>query len=36
MEMSKRMGAHVVLDPKPCDVVAEIKKLTGGGTGCGN
>jgi len=36
MEMSKRMGAHVVLDPKPGDVVAEIKKLTGGGTGCGN
>ena len=31
MEMSKRMGAHVVLDPKHCDVVAEIKKLTGGG-----
>jgi Zn-dependent alcohol dehydrogenase len=31
MEMSKRMGAHVVLDPKQCDVVAEIKKLTGGG-----
>ena len=31
MEMSKRMGAHVVLDPKECDVVAEIKKLTGGG-----
>ena len=31
MEMSKQMGAHVVLDPKPCDVVAEIKKLTGGG-----
>ena len=25
------MGAHVVLDPKQCDVVAEIKKLTGGG-----
>jgi threonine dehydrogenase-like Zn-dependent dehydrogenase len=31
MEMSKRMGAQVVLDPKQCDVVAEIKKLTGGG-----
>src|ERR1700749_2301863 len=31
MEMSKRMGAHVVLDPKQCDVVAEIRKLTGGG-----
>ena len=25
------MGAHVMLDPKQCDVVAEIKKLTGGG-----
>ena len=31
MEMSKQMGPHVVFDPKPCDVVAEIKKLTGGG-----
>src|SRR5215813_1714624 len=31
MEMSKRMGAHVVLDPKQGDVVAEIKKLTAGG-----
>ena len=31
VEMSKRMGAHVVLDPNQCDVVAEIKKLTGGG-----
>src|SRR5438067_1437243 len=31
MEMSKRMGAHVVLDPKQCDVVAEVKKLTGNG-----
>ena len=31
MEMSKRMGAHVVLDPNQCDVVGEIKKLTGGG-----
>jgi threonine dehydrogenase-like Zn-dependent dehydrogenase len=31
MEMSKRMGADVVLDPKQCDVAAEIKKLTGGG-----
>ena len=26
MEMSKRMGAHVVLDPKQCDVVAEIRE----------
>jgi len=30
-KMSKRMGADVVLDPKQCDVVAEVKKLTGGG-----
>src|SRR5580765_3057049 len=31
MKMSKRMGADLVLDPKQCDVIAEIKKLTGGG-----
>jgi len=31
MEMSKRMGAQVVLDPEQCDVTSEIKKLTGGG-----
>src|SRR5215471_13083067 len=31
MEMSKRMGAHVVLDPKETDVVAAVKKLTRGG-----
>lgn len=31
MKMSRRMGADVVLDPKQCDVVAEVKKLTGGG-----
>src|SRR6187399_354303 len=31
IEMSKRMGAHIVLDPKQCDVVAEVKRLTGGG-----
>src|SRR5438445_6091748 len=31
VKMSKRMGAHVVLDPTQCDVVADIKKLTGGG-----
>jgi threonine dehydrogenase-like Zn-dependent dehydrogenase len=31
MEMAKRMGADVVLDPKNQDVVAEIKRLTGGG-----
>ncbi|HXX42115.1 MAG TPA: alcohol dehydrogenase catalytic domain-containing protein [Chthoniobacterales bacterium] len=30
-KMAKRMGADVVLDPKQCDVVAEIKKLTSGG-----
>jgi threonine dehydrogenase-like Zn-dependent dehydrogenase len=32
MEISKRMGADVVLDPKQCDVAAEIKKLTRDGT----
>jgi threonine dehydrogenase-like Zn-dependent dehydrogenase len=32
IKMSKRMGADVVLDPKQCDVVTEIRKLTGGGT----
>jgi len=31
MKMSTQMGADVVLDPKQCDVVAEIKKLTEGG-----
>ena len=31
VKMSKRMGADVVLDPKQCDIVAEVKKLTGGG-----
>jgi threonine dehydrogenase-like Zn-dependent dehydrogenase len=31
MEMSKRMGAQVVLHPEQCDVTSEIKKLTGGG-----
>ena len=31
MEMSKRMGANVVLDPEQCDVISEIKKLTDGG-----
>ena len=31
MKMSRQMGADVVLDPKQCDVVAEVKKLTGGG-----
>jgi threonine dehydrogenase-like Zn-dependent dehydrogenase len=32
MKMSKRMGADVLVDPNQCDVVAEIRKLTGGGT----
>ena len=31
MEMSQRMGADVVVDPKRGNLVAEIKKLTGGG-----
>lgn len=31
LEMAKRMGADVVLDYQQQDVVAEIKKLTGGG-----
>src|SRR5437763_10400250 len=31
VRMSKRMGADVVLDPKQCDVVAEVQKLTDGG-----
>jgi threonine dehydrogenase-like Zn-dependent dehydrogenase len=31
LEMAKRMGADVVLNHTTCDVVAEIKKLTGGG-----
>src|SRR5450631_3661994 len=31
MKMSKQMGADVALDPKDVDLVAEIKKLTGGG-----
>jgi threonine dehydrogenase-like Zn-dependent dehydrogenase len=31
LEMAKRMGADVVLDHSRQDVVAEIKKLTGGG-----
>jgi threonine dehydrogenase-like Zn-dependent dehydrogenase len=30
-EMARRMGADVVLDPKQHDVVAEIKRMTGGG-----
>ena len=31
MRMAKEMGADVVLDPKNVDVVAEVRKLTGGG-----
>ncbi|MGZ5023792.1 MAG: NAD(P)-dependent alcohol dehydrogenase [Chthoniobacterales bacterium] len=31
MKMSKNMGANIVLDPKQCDVVAEVKRLTSGG-----
>ena len=31
MKMSRHMGADVVLDPKQCDVIAEVKRLTGGG-----
>jgi alcohol dehydrogenase len=30
-EMSRRMGADVVLDPSKVDVAAEVKRLTGGG-----
>jgi len=31
LEMAKRMGADVVLNFNECDVVAEIRRLTGGG-----
>ena len=31
MEMAKRMGADVVLDPKEINVAEEVKRLTGGG-----
>jgi threonine dehydrogenase-like Zn-dependent dehydrogenase len=31
MKMAQRMGADAVLDPKQCDVVAEVRRLTGGG-----
>jgi threonine dehydrogenase-like Zn-dependent dehydrogenase len=31
LDMAERLGADVVLDYTACDVVAEIKKLTGGG-----
>lgn len=30
-EMAKRMGADIVLDPKQCDIIAEVKRLTSGG-----
>jgi alcohol dehydrogenase len=30
--MARRLGADVVLDYQQCDVVAEVKRLTGGGT----
>ena len=30
-EMAKRMGAAVVFDPREVDIVAEVKRLTGGG-----
>lgn len=30
-EMARRFGADVVLDPRASDVVAEVKRLTGGG-----
>lgn len=29
-QLAKECGADIVLDPKECDIVAEIKKLTGG------
>ena len=31
MKMAKQMGADIVLDPKQCDVIAEVKRSTGGG-----
>src|SRR6188474_2817886 len=31
MKMARQMGADVVLDPKQCDVPAEVKRLTSGG-----
>ncbi len=30
-EVARRMGVDLVLDPNACDVVAEVKKATGGG-----
>ena len=31
MKMSQRMGADLVLDPKQCDVVQEVRRITNGG-----
>jgi len=31
LQMARRMGCDVVLDYRECDVVSEVKKLTGGG-----
>ena len=31
MKMARQMGADVVLDPKQCEVVAEVNRLTSGG-----
>jgi len=31
LSMARQMGADIVLDYRECDVVAEVKKLTGGG-----
>jgi threonine dehydrogenase-like Zn-dependent dehydrogenase len=35
MEMAKKMGADVVLDPKQVNVVEQVKRLTGGGADVG-
>jgi threonine dehydrogenase-like Zn-dependent dehydrogenase len=32
MKIAKLMGADIVLDPKQCDVITEVKRLTRGGT----
>jgi alcohol dehydrogenase len=34
LAMARRMGANVVLDYRAVDVLAEVKRLTGGGGGC--
>src|SRR5690242_7672691 len=31
IDMSRRMGADIVLDPRDADVISQVKKLTGGG-----